>query len=168
MVGTMKLDEQRTLLEWARLQLAIAVSRNPTAAMTVTPATITRSNGYRKLRAWFVHLSPRARAQCMRMLRDQITGVRAVMAKAAETGEELSLADLVIEVRDPQTGEELADAPEIQVVIGCRASGRGIPGVEISGPESGGAPHIVKCPECLMRWSAHDIGFKIPDHEPLI
>lgn len=43
----------------------------------------------------------------------------------------------------------------------CQASGGGIPGAYI---EAGKL--IVQCPSCKARWDAHEIPFKLPNHEP--
>lgn len=160
----MNVEQQKVLITWARLQLEIAVSRNPAAALDVTPATVTRSTGYRKLRAWFVHLSPRARDGAVRWMRSHIKGVRDVMAAAKASGEAMSLADVTIEVFDRETGARIGDAPEFETATMCHGSGGGIPDVEIDGNNR----KYVKCTHCLMRWDAHAIGFKLPDHEPLI
>lgn len=154
----MNVEQQQVLLAWARLQLEIAISRNPTAAMDVSAETITRSTGYRKLRAWFVRLSPRARGDAVRWMRSNTDGVRQVMAAAKASGEPLSMADVTIELIDAETRDPIGGE-----MIGCPAVGGGIPGVDLDGNNQ---PYV-QCPRCLMRWAAHDIGFRIPSHDPI-
>jgi hypothetical protein len=102
-------EHAKLLLEFARLQLAIALSRNPSAAMDVTEATLTGTPGYRKLRAWFAGLSPRKRDAGALYMREQMKGIRDVMALARKTGEKLSLADIEISTFDESTREPLPE-----------------------------------------------------------
>lgn len=158
----MKYEHQQTLLQFARLQLAIAQARHPDAQIDVRPDTVSRSMGYRRLREFFGRLDGRKRDAFVIDMRRQIAGIRELMQRAKASGEELTLADLVIELRDQRTGETTA-AMLLEATTACRSSGDGLPGVDIDG---NGQPYV-KCPSCLQRWSAHDIGFKIPDHDPL-
>jgi hypothetical protein len=96
-------EHVKALIEYAKLQRAIAVARAPTAAMDVSEANITRSDGYRKLRAFAASLNDEKRARFIRQLQAQTQGVRDVMKLAAQTGEKLSLADVTIEVFDKET-----------------------------------------------------------------
>ncbi|HSR79061.1 MAG TPA: hypothetical protein VLN57_20985 [Xanthobacteraceae bacterium] len=43
----------------------------------------------------------------------------------------------------------------------CPASGGGIPGAFVEG-----SALLVQCPSCKARWAAHDIPFRLPNHEP--
>lgn len=160
----MNIEQQRVLLAWARLQLEIAVARNPAVAMDVKPETVTRSAGFRKLRAWFVGLSPRAKDGALRWMRSHIDGVREVMRLAAKTGEPLSMQDITIETFDHETKAPIgaAPAPGERQPASCPGSGAGLPGVELDG----NGRHYVQCPRCYRRWPAHDINFTIPPHEP--
>ena len=90
------------MLEFARLLLEIDAARNPMASMDVTAATVHRSTGYRKLRAFFLHLSQRKRERFRQHMLTTIAGVREVMAKAKATGEPLSMGDIVIEFKDEE------------------------------------------------------------------
>jgi len=151
-------EDSKTLREFARLQLRIAQAKlGPAQTYAITDATIHKSAGYRKLYSFAAKLSPAKRLRFVAMLRRQIEGVREVMAQAKATGEPLSMADVVIEMRDTETG-----APVGQAANMCPASGGGIPGVE----RGGDGREYIRCPRCRRRWSAYDIGFKIPDHEP--
>lgn len=160
----MNYADQKLLLEYSRLQLAIAVSRNPTAAMDVTEATVNRSTGYRKLRLWFRHLSPRAKAKARLWFRQNIEGVRMIMAKAKETGEELSLADIVIDVRDAETGAALPDAPKLDAEQRCPASGQAPAFMR----KDDRGVDWVGCHECDAQWPAKDVdaaGGYVPEHQ---
>lgn len=108
----MKYAEQKILLEYARLQLEIARSQNPTAdAMGLAPENVHRSVGYKRLRAFTLSLRPVKRRQWLRQIQDQIDGVRQVIALAKATGETLSMADIEIIVRDKETGQAVPTAP---------------------------------------------------------
>lgn len=155
--------DQKLLLEYARLQLAIALSRNPSAALDVTDATVHRSAGYRKLRLWFKHLSPRAKAKARRWFNDNITGVREVMALAEKTGEPLSLADIVIDIRDAETGEALPDAPKLDAAQRCEAGGQAVQFMR----KADDGTDWVGCSGCDAEWPAKDVdaaGGTIPEH----
>lgn len=95
------------MLEYARMNLEIAHSREPTAALDVTPETVHRSKGYKHLRSFFVRLSPGKRERFRRMLRAEITGVRDVMALAKRTGEPLQMGDITFDMRDAESGVRL-------------------------------------------------------------
>lgn len=110
----MRYAHGKVLLRFARLQLAIAISRNPTAAMNVTEKNIHRSVGYLKLRNFAAHLSPKKRQRFIDDLERQCDGIEQVIKQAKATGEELSLADIEIIVRDKDTGITLANNPETQ------------------------------------------------------
>lgn len=157
----MNLDEARTLLAWARMQLEIVTLQNPTAMLDITPETVQRSAGYRKLRAWYVRLSPGKRARAEQWMRANIEAVREMIAKSRATGEPLSMADVTIEVIDAKTGEPL-EPPDLQPTA-CRGSGAGLPAMTRIGELD-----YITCPGCIMRWEVHTIGFRIPDHEPVV
>lgn len=159
----MNIADQKLLLEYARLQLAISVSRNPTAAIDVTAATVHRSTGYKRMRLWFRHLSPRAKAKARQWFRDNIEGVRKVMALAKESGEELSLADIVIDVVDAKTGAALPDAPKLDAEQRCEAGGQA---VQFMRTDDKGRDWV-GCSGCDAEWPAIDIdkaGGYLPEH----
>jgi hypothetical protein len=82
--------------------------------------------------------------------------MREVFAKAKADLAPMSLDAFDIVVRDADTGEAIGAAPKF-----CPASGGGIPGAFVEG-----SLLIVQCPRCKARWDAHDIPFKLPNHEP--
>lgn len=159
-------EDAKLLLEWSRLQLEIASAKQaPGHPVDVTPATVHKSKGYRMIRGFVASLSQGKRRTFLAQLRSQMDGVREVMKLAEATGEPMSMADIVIEVRDSETRAPLVSLPGVTVEApgrapACKASGRGIPGVE-------GEPgaYTVACPECAAHWNAYDIGFAIPRHE---
>lgn len=150
------------LIAWAELNAKIAAARHPDLLEQVgaRQVRITETDGYRALRAWFVRLSPRAKARAMSWMRTQIDGINAAVAKVEAEGETFryqDLADLVIEFKD-DTGRPIT-AAVVDIEDSCYGSGSGMPGVVT---ESGVT--YVKCPRCEMRWEAHSIGFTIPPH----
>lgn len=96
----MRYTDQKLLREYALLQLEITIARNPTTEMNCSPANVHRTVGYRKLRAFFLHLSPSKRDRYRRTLRSEIDGIRQVVAMAKAKGEPLSMADITISVLD--------------------------------------------------------------------
>jgi hypothetical protein len=106
-----RIADQKLLKEFATLQLEITQARNPTAALDCSPAVVHRTVGYKKLRAFFLHLSPAKRERYRKQLRREIDGIRQVIAMAKANGEELSLADITIEVFDDKG--DVVKAPEI-------------------------------------------------------
>lgn len=151
------------LLRFARLQLEIAAAKlGPLGTKDITAATVTKSTGYRNLRAFAAKLSTGKRSRFIEMLEGQIEGTREVLKLARATGEELSMADLEFLIRD-EAGGEVTDDPVLAKVAACAASGGGIPGAWDDGGRS-----YVRCPACTARWWADAIGFKIPNHEPEI
>jgi len=156
-----KISDAKLLLAYARLQLEIAASRLPAAQMAQELGSfpITKSVGFKKLRAFFVGLRPAKREQFRKVMRDQIQATRELMAQAKLTGE-LSLADITYVIRD-DAGQAI-EAPVFEPSTDCPASGLGIPGViKIDGQNH------VNCPTCARRWPANEIGFQIPQHEPV-
>lgn len=111
----MKIADQKLLLAFAKLMLRIAHAKNPTASLDVTEATVNRSAGYKRLRSFFLDLSPRKRDGFRRMMRNQIDGVKALIAEAERTGEKIDLGDIVIEWKDAETGDTVPDAPNVQL-----------------------------------------------------
>lgn len=159
----MNYADQKLLLEFARLQLAVAMSRNPKATADVTDATIARSVGHRKLRMWFRHLSARAKVKARKFLRDQIDGTRQVMALAAKTGEPLSLADIVFDFVDAETREPAPAAPKLDAAERCEASGTAVQFMR----KDDKAVDWVGCHGCDAQWLAKDVdaaGGTIPEH----
>ncbi len=152
----MRYEDQKLLRTYARLQLEISVSRNPTAAMEVTPETVTRSVGFKKLRAFFLSLSPRKRERYRHIMQGEIDGVRKIVEQAKATGEELSLADVEFLIRD-DAGDEVKLqnlAPEARCPGSSGAILRAIGG-------------FVSCAACARRWPVHEVTeFRIPTHEP--
>jgi hypothetical protein len=153
-------DDQQLLLKWARLMLDIAIAKCPADRMNMSHENITHSIGYRRLRAWFTHLSPRAKIGARRWMRAQIDGVRELLAKAKATGERIEMGEIVIETFD-DTGTAV-QAPDISKA--CRGSGGGLTGVQTNA--SGW--RFVKCSACAATWHADDVPFHIPTHEPKI
>lgn len=157
----MRYEDAKLLLRWARLQLEIAIAKCPADQMNMSPENITRSVGYQKLRAWYVQLSDRAKADARRWMTSQIDGVQRLLEQAKASGERIDMGDITIEVFDHE-GQAL-EIPDFERATACRASGGGLPGVEVDG----NGKNYVQCPKCLARWFAHDIKFTIPNHEPV-
>lgn len=191
----MRYKDTKILIAWARLQLEIATARQaPGQLVDVTPATITKSKGYQDLHAFAQRLSKPKRARFIADLKSQMDGIREVVAKAKLTGETLSMADIVIEVRDAETGIPILDeeerltradraalgqTPSIQALATVERRMLGMPirdtprvrrcvasGRGIGDIITEGASKLVACPECGASWNAYDIGFAIPPHEP--
>lgn len=95
----MRFEDQKLLLAWARLQAEIMVARNPTEAVSADVIPLQQTMGYRKLRAWFVRLSPRAKVRARTWFQAQIVGTREVLAKARAAGEKPNIGDIEIDVR---------------------------------------------------------------------
>lgn len=109
----MRYEDQRLLLDFAKLMLRISIAKNPTAAMDMSEENVHRSEGYRKLRFFFMHLSPLKKPGMRRYLRNQVEGVRKLMAEAERTGEPFTLADIVIDLRDAASGEQFPEKPNV-------------------------------------------------------
>ena len=103
----MRYEHAAVLLDFAKLNLEIAIAKNPIAAMDMSEANITRSVGYKRLRAFFVSLSPKKQAAFCADCKRQIDGIREVMRQAASTGEKLSIAEIEISTFDGETRTEL-------------------------------------------------------------
>ncbi len=102
---------------YARLQLEIVVAKNPTAKIDLSKDTVRKSIGYRKLRAWFMRMSPRKRADARRWLKLQCEGVEQIKKLCIHTGEDPStvLADIEIVHRDDQGNEvEPLSLPDVR------------------------------------------------------
>lgn len=175
----MKFDDSHLLVEWCKMAADVAAARGrarpdrlvvdraaPDRLVVEMGARlvpiggdvpIAETTGYKRLRAWFTHLSERAKTRARRDMEQQIVAVRKLLADAKSSGDTIDLAELQIIDLD-ESGNELETA-EMQAAQLCRGSDAAFPGVEDNG--------IVKCPKCVMRWDAHAIGFKIPLHEPL-
>lgn len=114
----MRLADMKLLQRYARLQFDIAVAKNPTAIMDLTYETVTKSVGYKKLRAWFMRMSPRKRDDARRWLAQQCEGIEKIKKLAAQTGEDATsiLADIEIKHLDDMGNEiepvQLPDARE--------------------------------------------------------
>lgn len=76
--------------------------------MNLTEAQVTRSDGYKKLRAFYVRLSDRAKLAYRKHLRSQLTGIEQLIAKAKETGEAFSYGDIEIDIIDARTGSPVS------------------------------------------------------------
>lgn len=98
----MRYADSKLLREYALLQLEITQARNPTAELDCSPMNVHRTVGYKKLRAFFMHLAPRKREQFRKQLRSEIDGVRQVVAMAKAKGEPLSMADITFVVKDEE------------------------------------------------------------------
>lgn len=109
----MRYGDQKLLLEFAKLMLRISAAKNPHAQVDITEDTVSRSGGYKRLRHFFMHISPPKRARMRRYLRQQVDGVKALMAKAEASGEEFTLADIEIDLRDAESGDKFPDAPNV-------------------------------------------------------
>lgn len=163
----MTYSETKLLLEYARLLMEIVVYSNtaeiarqqgytlsPTDRLTVVRTS--ESKGFREHRAFVARLAPSTRARYLAQVRRQMEAMREVFAKAKADLAPMSLDAFDITIRDAETGEAIGAAPTF-----CSASGGGIPGAFV---EAGKL--IVQCPSCKARWLAHDIPFKLPNHEP--
>lgn len=107
----MKYADIQLLRRWALLQLEIAKAKNPTAIIDITPSTVTRSAGYKKLRAWFLRQGPAGKVRARAWMESQIVGVREILKRAKESGESLDLGDIEIEYKE---------VPDDQVTDGDR------------------------------------------------
>jgi hypothetical protein len=107
------LADQRLLLEFARLMLRIGHAQNPLCVLDVTEKTVTRTKGYKRLRAFHLSLSPRPREIWRKQLRAQIDGVKAMEKLARDNDEPFSLGDIVIELFDAESRKPIRaeDAP---------------------------------------------------------
>lgn len=161
--------ETKLLLEYARLLMEIVVYSNTAEiarqhGYTLTPTdrlTVVRtseSKGFREHRAFVARLAPSTRARYLAQVRRQMDAMREVFAKAKADGTPMSMEPFEITIRDAETGETIGAAPTL-----CPASGGGIPGAFV---EAGRL--IVQCPSCRARWDAHEIPFKLPNHEPMV
>lgn len=149
----MNYDDSKLLLEYARLQLAITQAKAPGAKLDVTPETIRQSTGYKKLIAWFRHLSPRAKVKGRKFLTDQIVGVRDVLSTARKTGEDLTLADIEFEHVDAKTGEPIAAAPVLDAAQQCTGSGQAVQFMRTDDKGKDWAG----CSGCDAQWPAKEI-----------
>lgn len=159
----------KLLLEYARLLMEIVVYSNTAAialqqGYTLSPTdrlTVVRtseSKGFRAHRAFVARLAPSTRARYLAQVRRQMEAMRKVFAQAKADGAPMSMDPFDIQIRDLETGEAIGAALTL-----CQASGGGIPGAYV---EAGKL--IVQCPSCKARWDAHDISFKLPNHEPML
>ena len=117
----MKYDDARLLLRYAKLQLEIAVAKNPTAEMNLDETLVHRSVGYKKLRAWFRRMSPRKRVEARYWLRQQCDGIDKMKKVAVGYGldPKAALAEIEIIHRDDKGNEvEALTLPDARAASG--------------------------------------------------
>jgi len=109
------------------------------------------AKGYRTLRATVERMSPRAKDGFLRDLRQQISAVRMLLKRCAETGEKRpSLADLDVAIR-------MTEVETVQPADGrCTGSGAGI---------TEPVDERIGCQRCMASWHQGEIGFRIPVHQ---
>lgn len=107
----MRYEDLQLLLEWSRLQLRIAIARSPGVVHDLDEKHVYKSLGYKKLRLWFRHQSPKGRDRARKWMQSQLDGVREILAKAKAGGEDISLAELEINYRDAETKEPIGQVP---------------------------------------------------------
>lgn len=128
----MRLEHARILLEFARLQLRIALARQARGDVVkgdepgkrnilvvdvpVTEDMITSSVGFKKLRQFFARLPSRKRDKLAADWRRQMDAVYALERAAKASGETFTLADIEIETIDRETGLQFPnpDANELE------------------------------------------------------
>lgn len=111
----MRYEDQVLLRDYSLMNLRIALAKNPGATVDIDEKTIRKSEGFIKLRAFFVSLSPIKRARFRRFMSAQLEGVRTLLARAKASGEPMTLADIEIEVFDGETREPVPDKPNVQL-----------------------------------------------------
>ena len=99
----MKYEHTMVLKRWALLQLAVASARSvrelgrapgPADGVIVDSELVTKSKGFRALRAWFVGLSPGGKDRAIRWMTTHLDGVAKLEAKLKAEGSDLDYADL--------------------------------------------------------------------------
>lgn len=114
----MRYEDAKLLLEFAKLMLRIATAKAEQKLVAnpdeLTEETVQKSAGYQKLRFFFTHLSPQKRPAMRRYLRNQVDGINKLLAEAKRTGEPFTLADIVIDMRDAESGEAFPDKPNVE------------------------------------------------------
>ena len=98
------------MMAWVRLQLAIVIANHPEHAnkYPLLPGQpdygsedrITKTDGYKKFRAWFLHLSPLAKARARRWMKHWIDGTAKIIAAAEASGDYGGLRGLTIDYID--------------------------------------------------------------------
>jgi hypothetical protein len=110
----MRYEDQQLIREYCRLGLAIATAKNPETKHDVSEAD-TLKRGYMLMRARMEQLSPKKKAAFRAMLQGEIDGVRELIAKAKASGEDFSLADIEVEMKDLASGETIPDRPNVEL-----------------------------------------------------
>lgn len=98
-------------MKWCRLQLAITIADAPPEMVKMYPLLpgapdhgsedrITKTVGYKKLRAWFLHLSAGARERARRWMRHWIEGCEAAVSAAEKSGDFSGLKGITIDYID--------------------------------------------------------------------
>jgi hypothetical protein len=108
-------EDQVLIRDFCIIVLQIARAKNPTAKFDIDEKTVRKSEGFNKLRLFFISLSPRKREKYRHFLRTQVQGVRSIIAKAKASGEAFDLSDIEIDVFDSESGERVPDAPTVQL-----------------------------------------------------
>lgn len=109
----MRIEDHKLLLEYARLQLGIAKAKDPMASMDVPAHLISRTVGFKKLRAWVMGYPKKYRDRPLKWIRSQLDAYAAIIAKAKAAGETgINLAEIDLSVFDEKTREP---APSIDV-----------------------------------------------------
>jgi hypothetical protein len=127
-----RFEDARLLREWALMQYDRVAPRVPGLDLTCERSLVHKSEGFKKLRGWFVRLSPAAKERARRWLQQQVQAVRTVINEAAARGEVLTAADIedinfITEGDDD--GTERNDTTESEIPgPGGGADGDGAPG----------------------------------------
>jgi hypothetical protein len=107
-------EDQKLIRDYCKLGLAIAAAKNPNAKHDVSEAETLR-RGYLMLKARMEQMGPKKKAQFRAMLQGEIRGVQQLMAKAKASGEEITLADIEVDVLDLETREVIPHKPNVQL-----------------------------------------------------
>lgn len=109
----MRYEDQILIRDYCITMLQIARAKNPGAKLDIDEKTVRKSEGWNKLRLFFISLSPRKRERFRHFMRSQVQGVRSIIAKAEATGEAFDLSDIEIDVFDAQSGDRVPDKPNV-------------------------------------------------------
>lgn len=90
----MRYEDAQLLRQWALMQFDRVCGKVPPLERTAERHLIHKSKGFRVLREWFTRMSPAAKVRARSWMRQQLHGVRAAIAAAAQHGEILTAADI--------------------------------------------------------------------------
>lgn len=110
----MRYEDQQLIREYCRLGLAIATAKNPGTKHAVDEGD-TLKRGYLLMKQRMDQLSPKKKAAFRAMLQGEINGVRELISKAKASGEDFSLADIEVEMKDLASGETIPDRPNVEL-----------------------------------------------------